>query len=31
MEDVEFGLAAMVDKYGWDKMKDAFGRMQLKD
>jgi len=31
MEDVETGLAALVDKYGWEKMKDAFARMQLKD
>jgi len=31
MEDVETGLAALVDKYGWEKMKDTFARMQLKD
>ncbi|OPY08638.1 MAG: hypothetical protein A4E66_01831 [Syntrophus sp. PtaB.Bin001] len=31
MEDVEEGLTAMVDKYGWDKVKDTIARMTAKE
>jgi len=31
MEDVEAGLTSMVDKYGWDKIKDTVARLSSKE